>query len=183
MNLPRRSVAFWGLPTGCAAGVLLAVIACRVTADDIDRAPIRYSASKPDNVISRLDQRLRDGKLHQLTIDHTLGNAGIQGKSASVLSRAVGIEENVDVDASMESPVPGDIYLLCSDGLSRMVKDEEIQQTLGTVKDLEEATKILIEKANQGGGRDNITTILVRVQDAKGASAGTMPAKTANAPS
>jgi hypothetical protein len=72
MNLPRRSVAFWGLPTGCAAGVLLAVIACRVTADDIDRAPIRYSASKPDNVISRLDQRLRDGKL-QLPYDRKLG--------------------------------------------------------------------------------------------------------------
>jgi protein phosphatase len=126
--------------------------------------------------------RLRDGKLHQLTIDHTLGNAGIQGKSASVLSRAVGIEENVDVDASMESPLPGDIYLLCSDGLSRMVKDEEIQHTLVGVKDLEEATKILIDKANQGGGRDNITTILVRVQDAKGASAGVMP-RTATAPS
>jgi protein phosphatase len=64
-----------------------------------------------------------------------------------------------------------------------MVKDEEIQETLSTVKDLEEATKILIDKANQGGGRDNITTILVRVQDAKGASAGTMPARTATAPS
>ncbi len=127
--------------------------------------------------------RLRDGKLHQLTMDHTLGAAGIQGKSASVLSRAVGIEENVEVDASMESPLPGDIYLLCSDGLSRMVKDEEIQQTLGAVKDLEEATKILIDKANQGGGRDNITTILVRVQDAKGASAGTMPTRSATAPS
>jgi protein phosphatase len=125
--------------------------------------------------------RLRDGKLHQLTIDHTLGAAGIQGKSATVLSRAVGIEENVEVDASMESPVPGDIYLLCSDGLSRMVKDEEIQQTLVGVKDLEEATKILIEKANQGGGRDNITTILVRVQDATGASAGTMATRTATA--
>jgi serine/threonine protein phosphatase PrpC len=127
--------------------------------------------------------RLREGKLHQITTDHTLGNAGIQGKSASVLSRAVGIEENVEVDASMESPLPGDIYLLCSDGLSRMVKDDEIQQTLSTVKDLEEATKILIDKANQGGGRDNITTILVRVQDAKGASAGTMPTRTATAPS
>lgn len=123
--------------------------------------------------------RLRDGKLHQITTDHTLGAAGIQGKSASVLSRAVGIEENVEVDASMESPLPGDIYLLCSDGLSRMVKDDEIQQTLVGVKDLEEATKILIDKANQGGGRDNITTILVRVQDAKGASAGAFPASAA----
>jgi serine/threonine protein phosphatase PrpC len=111
--------------------------------------------------------RLRGEKLTQLTTDHTLGAAGIQGKSAAVLSRAVGIEENVEVDVSMESPLPGDIYLLCSDGLSRMVNDDEILGTLRTKGDLEEATRILIDKANQGGGRDNITAILVRVDDAK----------------
>jgi protein phosphatase len=111
--------------------------------------------------------RLRASKLTQLTTDHTLGAAGIVGKSAAVLSRAVGIEENVEVDLTMESPLPGDIYLLCSDGLSRMVQNDVIQQTLEGVKDLEEATKVLIDKANQGGGRDNITAILVRVDDAK----------------
>ncbi|HEY3822697.1 MAG TPA: protein phosphatase 2C domain-containing protein [Polyangiaceae bacterium] len=111
--------------------------------------------------------RLRSGKFTQLTTDHTLGAAGIQGKSAAVLSRAVGIEENVEVDVSMESPLPGDIYLLCSDGLSRMVKDEEMQVTLEAEKDLEQANRVLIDKANQGGGRDNITAILVRVDDAK----------------
>jgi serine/threonine protein phosphatase PrpC len=111
--------------------------------------------------------RLRGGKLTQLTTDHTLGAAGIQGKSAAVLSRAVGIEENVEVDISMESPLPADIYLLCSDGLSRMVQNDEIQLTLESIKDLEEATKVLVDKANQGGGRDNITAILVRVDDAK----------------
>ncbi|HEY1693667.1 MAG TPA: PP2C family serine/threonine-protein phosphatase [Polyangiaceae bacterium] len=114
--------------------------------------------------------RLRSGKLTQLTMDHTLGAAGIQGKSAAVLSRAVGIEENVEVDISMESPLPGDIYLLCSDGLSRMVQNDEIQSTLENVKNLDDANKILIDKANQGGGRDNITAILVRVDDAKLAS-------------
>jgi serine/threonine protein phosphatase PrpC len=111
--------------------------------------------------------RLRGGKLSQLTMDHTLGAAGITGKSAAVLSRAVGIEENVEVDVAMESPLPGDIYLLCSDGLSRMVNDEEIQATLENTKDLEAVTKVLIDRANQQGGRDNITTILVRVDDAK----------------
>ena len=114
--------------------------------------------------------RLRSGKFSQLTTDHTLGAAGIQGKSAAVLSRAVGIEENVEVDVTMESPLPGDIYLLCSDGLSRMIGDEEIQATLESEKDLQAATKILIEKANAKGGRDNITTILVRVDDAKAAA-------------
>jgi protein phosphatase len=111
--------------------------------------------------------RLRGGKLVQLTMDHTLGAAGIKGMSASVLSRAVGIEESVDVDVNMESPLPGDVYLLCSDGLSRMVSGEEIKATLESASTLEEATKILVDKANQGGGRDNITTILVRVDDAK----------------
>lgn len=127
--------------------------------------------------------RLRGGKLTQLTTDHTLGAAGITGKSAAVLSRAVGIEENVEVDVSMESPLPGDIYLLCSDGLSRMVQNDEIQSTLETVKDLEEANKVLIDKANQGGGRDNITAILVRVDDAKVASSSAqMPASSAPGP-
>jgi protein phosphatase len=111
--------------------------------------------------------RLRGGKLVQLTTDHTLGAAGIKGVSASVLSRAVGIEENVEVDVTMESPLPGDIYLLCSDGLSRMVNNDEIQVTLETSPSLEDAMKVLIDKANQGGGRDNITTILVRVDDAR----------------
>jgi protein phosphatase len=114
--------------------------------------------------------RLRGGKLLQLTTDHTLGAAGIQGKSSSVLSRAVGIEEGVEVDVTMESPLPGDIYLLCSDGLSRMVADDVILETLQQHGDLEEAIKVLVDKANQGGGRDNITTILVRVDDAKGVS-------------
>jgi serine/threonine protein phosphatase PrpC len=114
--------------------------------------------------------RLRGDKLTQLTTDHTLGAAGIVGKSAAVLSRAVGIEDNVEVDVTMESPLPGDIYLLCSDGLSRMLGDDEIQATLEREKDLQQANKILIEKANQKGGRDNITTILVRVDGAKSAA-------------
>jgi protein phosphatase len=121
--------------------------------------------------------RLRGDKLTQLTTDHTLGAAGIKGKSAAVLSRAVGIEENVEVDVSMESPLPGDIYLLCSDGLSRMVNDDEILGTLRTKSDLEEATRILIDKANQGGGRDNITAILVRVDDAKATAQAKLQAR------
>jgi protein phosphatase len=110
--------------------------------------------------------RYRGGTLLQLTKDHTLGAAGIQGRSSSVLSRAVGVEERVEVDLTMESPLPGDIYLLCSDGLSRMVNDEEIGQTLGAVTGLDACVAKLIEMANARGGRDNITTILIRVEDA-----------------
>jgi serine/threonine protein phosphatase PrpC len=111
--------------------------------------------------------RLRDGKLTQLTTDHTLGAAGIQGKTANVLSRAIGVEAEVEVDVQVESPVPGDIYLLCSDGLSRMVASEEIEATLAAAPDLDAATTTLTDLANREGGRDNITLILVRVDDAK----------------
>ncbi|MGO8999723.1 MAG: protein phosphatase 2C domain-containing protein [Polyangiaceae bacterium] len=110
--------------------------------------------------------RYRGTTFSQLTKDHTLGAAGIQGRSSSVLSRAVGVEERVEVDLTMESPLPGDVYLLCSDGLSRMVTDEEISATLGAMQDLDACSAKLIDMANARGGRDNITTILVRVEDA-----------------
>jgi|CZKU01.1.fsa_nt_gi protein phosphatase len=111
--------------------------------------------------------RLRSGALTQLTTDHTLGAAGIVGKTAAILSRALGVEPNVEVDVGSEAPLPGDIYLLCSDGLSRMVPAPEIEATLVATADLEEATKTLTDLANRGGGRDNITVILVRVDNAK----------------
>jgi serine/threonine protein phosphatase PrpC len=111
--------------------------------------------------------RLRGGSLTQLTTDHTLGAAGIQGKTAAILSRAIGVEPDVEVDVTSEAPIPGDIYLLCSDGLSRMVPAPEIEATLVATRDLEDATKTLTDLANRSGGRDNITVILVRVDDAK----------------
>jgi protein phosphatase len=111
--------------------------------------------------------RLRGAELTLLTMDHTLGNAGIQGPSAQVLSRAVGIEPDVEVDVVVEAPFPGDIYLLCSDGLSRSTNDDAIRDTLRTASDLDQACAALIDKAKAGGGRDNITAILVRVDAAK----------------
>jgi serine/threonine protein phosphatase PrpC len=114
--------------------------------------------------------RLRAGTLTQLTVDHTLGAAGIVGKTASVLSRAIGVEPDVEVDVAIELPRPGDVYLLCSDGLSRMVAADEIQSTLAATEDLDQATKSLTDLANRGGGRDNITVILVRVDDARAPS-------------
>jgi PPM family protein phosphatase len=111
--------------------------------------------------------RLRAGKLTQLTRDHTLGNAGIQGKTSDLLSRAVGIDTKVEVEVSVESPPPGDTYPLFSDGLTRMVEAPEIQSTLESVSDLDDATRKLVQRANERGGRDNITTILVRVDALK----------------
>lgn len=107
--------------------------------------------------------RFRRGELAQLTRDHTLGEAGIGGKNAHFLSRAVGIEERVEIDFTTDSPEVGDIYLLCSDGLSRMVDEATIAAILNANQDLDVAAAALITKANEGGGRDNITVILLRV--------------------
>jgi serine/threonine protein phosphatase PrpC len=114
--------------------------------------------------------RLRAGKLARLTQDHTLGAAGITGKNADVLVRALGPEPQVEVDVAVESPLPGDVYLLCSDGLTRMVPEAQIQSTLAATPDLAAASAKLVELANGAGGRDNITLVLASI------SAAAMPA-------
>ncbi|WP_437971000.1 PP2C family serine/threonine-protein phosphatase [Sorangium sp. So ce260] len=111
--------------------------------------------------------RLRDNELTQLTTDHTMGAAGITGPMANHLSRAIGISPAVKVDLIIARPHPGDVYLLCSDGLSKMTTHEAIRDILLAEPDPEKASQALIEKANAGGGRDNITVILVRVTDPK----------------
>ncbi len=110
--------------------------------------------------------RFRGGALEQLTVDHTLGAAGIVGPSASVLSRAVGIEENLEPDVQTTAPEADDVYLICSDGLSRMAKPEQISKILAGERDLDAAVASLIDVANQAGGKDNVTVILVRVERA-----------------
>jgi serine/threonine protein phosphatase PrpC len=108
--------------------------------------------------------RIRRESMAQLTIDHTLGSLGIEGAEGSKLSRAIGLDPEVDVDVVADEPEPGDIYLLCSDGLTKMVDDDAILGTIRSAGDLEGAAKGLIEKAREHGGRDNITAILVRVE-------------------
>ena len=107
--------------------------------------------------------RFRQGSLTQLTRDHTLASSGVTGPMGAHLSRALGIKDHVKVDLVVDAPHPSDIFLLCSDGLSKMVKDEEIREILSKHADVDTAVKVLIEKANAAGGRDNITVIVVRV--------------------
>jgi len=109
--------------------------------------------------------RFRASTLTQLTTDHTLRNLGIHGPHANDLSRAVGIERNVHIDLLVDVPCADDIYLLCSDGLPKMVSDRQIEQTLRGEKDLEAAVYQLIELANDAGGKDNVTVVLVRVRE------------------
>jgi len=121
--------------------------------------------------------RRRDGKLEQLTEDHSLLNDYIKMKNLSadeiasfphknVIVRALGMKDTVQVDVHVEEPVLGDVYLLCSDGLSGMVKDEEISAIATSENDLDVMCEKLIAEANKNGGVDNITVVAVRVEAA-----------------
>jgi protein phosphatase len=107
--------------------------------------------------------RLRGGVLEQVTRDHTIGAVtGATGRLAAQLTRAVGIAETVDVDLLSDDPRVGDTYLICSDGLTKMVSDAEIT-ALASGDDLDAAARGLVAAANEHGGRDNVTVILARV--------------------
>jgi protein phosphatase len=81
----------------------------------------------------------------------------------SVILRAVGVEANVEVDILKHELEPGDVYLACSDGLTGMVRDVVIAETLGMFSSLSQSAEMLIELANAAGGRDNITVVLFRI--------------------
>ena len=115
--------------------------------------------------------RWRGGELEQLTEDHSLvGEMLRQGKISaseaethpqrSIITRALGIEPEVEIDTSSVDWEPGDIFLLCSDGLTSMVPDQEIAAIIGGKESLEQAAAGLVDAANTHGGRDNITVIL-----------------------
>jgi serine/threonine protein phosphatase PrpC len=109
--------------------------------------------------------RLRDGRLEQLTTDHTLGAAGVTGPSAQKLSRAVGVFDDVEVDLNIDEPRLGDHYVLCSDGLFKMVPDDKICSIIYGADTIEHAVDELIREANSRGGKDNVSVILVRVDE------------------
>lgn len=111
--------------------------------------------------------RLRRGQLTQLTTDHNMKEWGIAGPKALHLTRAIGLERDVVVDLIVDKPLPGDLYVLCSDGLFKMISEQAIRDTLLTEEDLEAALYCLIEQANDAGGRDNTTIILIRVSAPK----------------
>jgi protein phosphatase len=120
--------------------------------------------------------RVRDGKIEQLSEDHSLLNDYIKMKRLTaeeianfphknVIVRALGMKDTVKVDTRFEVPQLNDTYLLCSDGLSGPVTDDEIVQVLSQTGDLKAASAKLIERANENGGPDNITAILARWVD------------------
>jgi len=107
--------------------------------------------------------RLRGGLLRQLTTDHTLRELGMKGPTSKQLFQAVGIRPTLTIDLVVDKPRPQDIYVLCSDGLSKMVSDDQVRAILLGEPDLEAAVYTLIDIANEQGGKDNVTVILVKV--------------------
>ena len=119
----------------------------------------------------------RDGQLTRLTQDHSLVDELVrQGKlteeqaaehpQRSIITRALGPEPEVEVDAFTYPVQAGDVLLLCSDGLTSMITEERIAEILRSAPTLEKAGNRLIEEANEAGGRDNITVVLSRLEEA-----------------
>jgi serine/threonine protein phosphatase PrpC len=116
---------------------------------------------------------LRSGSLEQLTADHSLVAEHVRrgimtpqeaenSQMQSVLVKALGIDAQVEPDADERMLLDGDVLLLCSDGLTRMVTDPEIASTLVTVEPAQAAADRLVQLANEYGGEDNVTAIVVR---------------------
>jgi serine/threonine protein phosphatase PrpC len=131
---------------------------------------------------------LRQGQVHQLTEDHSLLNELVRrgkikrdeidgspyAKYKNAVTRAVGAYESVEVDTMDFEVLPGDHFLLCSDGLHHYLKDE-LPEILAA-PDVADAPKTLVALANAGGGHDNITAVVVRVESAGATEAATQRA-------
>jgi PPM family protein phosphatase len=121
---------------------------------------------------------LRDGRLERITRDHTVVEQLVdQGRMSvedakihpqrSILTRALGVDEDIQVDEADVDVRPGDRVLLCSDGLTGMVDEDRILSILTDTPDPQAACTALIEAANQAGGQDNITAVVLNVLDAR----------------
>jgi serine/threonine protein phosphatase PrpC len=118
---------------------------------------------------------LRGGNLQQLTSDHSLVAEQVRrgiltpaeaerSEMQSVLLRALGAHEEIEVDSEEHALFGNDVLLLCSDGLTRMVTDPEIAGTLQAEPDPTKASERLVELANEQGGADNVTAVVVRME-------------------
>jgi protein phosphatase len=119
--------------------------------------------------------RLRDSRFEQMTLDHSLLQELVdrgfysqeeaqRATNKNYVTRALGVEQNVDVELHEEPVHRGDYYVLCSDGLSDMVEDEDIHLTISTFNaNLDNVAKQLIQLSNDNGGRDNVSVVMAHI--------------------
>jgi PPM family protein phosphatase len=119
--------------------------------------------------------RLRKNRFEQLTLDHSLmqelvdrgffsHEEAMRSANRNYVTRALGVEATVDAEVQEETVKPDDVYLLCSDGLSDMVEEEDIHLTISTFSaNLQTGGEQLVQLANANGGRDNISVCLAQV--------------------
>ena len=116
---------------------------------------------------------IRGGEITQRTEDHSWVNEQIKAglitpetakhhRFRNIITRSLGFQEEVEIDTQVLRAEPGDLYLLCSDGLSNLVEDDEIREML-VEKSFQETLRMLVEVACQRGGDDNITAVIARV--------------------
>jgi PPM family protein phosphatase len=121
--------------------------------------------------------RLRGGKLERLTRDHSLVEEmrrkgqltdaqAEEHPQRSIITRALGPEPEVEVDVQTVPSSPGDVFLICSDGLTTMLSEEQIGRLLAGATSMAAAVRALVDEANRAGGRDNITALAFRLEDA-----------------
>jgi PPM family protein phosphatase len=123
-------------------------------------------------------QRAGGDKLEQVTMDHSLlqelvdrgfysAEEAQRAANKNYVTRALGVEPNVEVEIQEVPVAKGEVYILCSDGLSDMVEDEDIHLTINTFSaNLDTVAKQLIQLANDNGGRDNVSVVMAHVLDA-----------------
>ncbi|HZO36856.1 MAG TPA: Stp1/IreP family PP2C-type Ser/Thr phosphatase [Solirubrobacteraceae bacterium] len=133
---------------------------------------------------------LRDGVLQRLTQDHSLVEEFVrQGKltpeeaeehpQRSIITRALGAEPDVEVDRVNIGGRAGDVFLLCSDGLTSMISETLIAELITASATLDDAARVLVDAANEAGGRDNITVVLFALEDVAAAAETVDPTETA----
>ncbi len=145
-------------------GMGTTIVSCLVCGDKIYIAHVGDSRA----------YRVREGGISQLSRDHSLLEDYKEAKPdmteeeernfphKNVITRALGMRETVQVDIRGHQIKSGDVYVLCSDGLSGMVPDPQIQEIVSRSKSLERAVAELVDSANHAGGTDNITTLLLQ---------------------
>lgn len=128
--------------------------------------------------------RLRNEMLEQVTRDHSLLQEQIdsglisredarQSHNKNLVTKALGIDPDVEPEVNVYETLPEDVFLLCSDGLNDMIEDEEIHMTLIALRsNLDLLAQQLVQAANDNGGRDNISVILVKVLKSYGVQRG-----------